>query len=276
MTADYQVAVPSYQRPQWCAERTLNTLISGGVPPARITVFTHDNDPYADAYADITTALGVRHVQTPARGIRQQREHIRRHYAPGERVVSADDDIQDIVHNPTGATSSKYLRPLPDVDGFIRGMFHHCADSGLYVWGVSPAPNALFLKPRVSEGLKLVMFTLFGFINRPDHPVFRTTVEYKDEQELSLRAYWYDGGTARADGVAVKANYYGPGGCSAAGRDQASVQESQDALLAQWPGLAKVNTGKKSEWPEMRLIPKPRHSGHPEGHPTPGEVRRGE
>lgn len=264
---DYQIAIPSYQRPEWLATRTLTTLLNGGVSPDRITVFVHDHDPHIDAYRDVTAALGTRLHITPARGIREQRRHIMDHYPEGTPIVSMDDDIEAVLQ----AHDRKTLAPLPDLHNFFTTMFQELRQRDLYVWGISPVPNAYFMRPgQLAEGLKLVMFTLYGYINRPDHPVQHTTVEYKDEQELSLRAYWWDGAILRADGVAVKANYYGEGGCTAAGRIPAQVRDSQDLLLAQWPGHATENTNKKTGWPEMRLTPKKRHPGHSPDTPPPG------
>lgn len=264
---DYQIAIPSYQRSSWLATRTLQTLVSGKVPADRINVFVHDNDPQLDAYEDITKQLGVKLVVTPARGIREQRQRIMDHFPAGTNICSMDDDIESVVQ----AKDEKTLAPVKNVHKFIQMMFAELVKRDLYVWGISPVPNAFYMRPgKFGEGLKLVMFTLYGFINRPEHPVQQTTVEYKDEQELSLRAYWWDGAILRADGIAVKANYYGPGGCTAAGRVPPKVRESQDLLLAQWPGYAVENEKKDSGWPEMRLIPKKRHAGnsvdtHPPG-----------
>lgn len=263
----YVVAVPSYQRPVWLTERTLTTLLNGGVPMERVHVFVHDNDPYLDSYRDVAAANGVHLEVTGARGIREQRQCIINRFPAGQHIVSMDDDIQAVQYAVTG---QKTLQDVANLDKLFQGMFQECEQRGLNVWGVAPVNNPFFMNPgQLYEGLKLVMFTLYGFINRPGHPVHEPTVEYKDEQELTLRAYWWDGAILRHDGVAVKANYYGPGGCTAAGRDYRAVRESQDALLAQWPGYA-YEVQKKTGWPEMRLVSKKRHAGNPLDVPPPG------
>jgi hypothetical protein len=263
----YSIAIPSYQRAEWLATRTLTTLLAGGVAQHRITVFVHDHDPQLPAYRDIADQTGINLEVTDARGIREQRQRIVNHYPAGARLVCMDDDIQEIIR----AVDAKRTEPVANVGAFLEGMFAALDERNLFVWGISPVPNPFYMRPgQLGEGLKLVMFTLFGFINRPGHPVQETTVEYKDEQELSLRAYWWDGAVLRADDVAVKANYYGPGGCSAAGRAPEGVRESQDSLLAQWPGYARENTKKDSGWPEMSLVFKRRHEGKPLHVPPPG------
>jgi len=121
-----------------------------------------------------------------------------------------------------------------------------------------------------STGLKLVMFNLYGFVNRPGHPVHAQTVKYKDEQELTLRAWWYDGGVVRSDDTAPVGEFYTPGGCQADGRHYEEVRASAEALIAQWPGYVRWNTKKKSDWPEVDLVRKPRGAGHPVDIPPPG------
>lgn len=264
---NYQVVVPSYQRPDGLFAKTLPMLLNRAVDADRITVYLHDNDPTLDDYTSGLAELGVRHVTTGERGITAQRNRINQDFPAGTPLVSMDDDLSDVVR----AADSKTLNPVTDLDRFFKDMFTETAGRDLHVWGISPVPNAYFLKPgRVSEGLKFLMFTLFGFYNRPGHPVHEFTVPYKDEHEFSLRSWWYDGAAVRADDVAVKAEYYAPGGCQAAGRDWDQVEQSVQSLLSQWPGLVRRNTARKSEWPEIKLSPKKRHAGNAPETPPPG------
>lgn len=264
---DYRIAVPSYQRPDGCGQKTLALLTRRGVDPGRITVYTHAHDPHIDGYRALAEHTGVQLTITDGKGITVQRRRIATDYPAGTPVVSMDDDLRDVVYAP----DNKHLVPVPNMDAWLRGMFTDTAAADLHVWGISPVPNAYFLRPgRRSEGLKLLMFTLYGFYSRPGHPVHISTVQYKDEHELSLRAWWYDGGAVRADDVAVKTEYYAPGGCQAAGRSREQVEQSVQRLLAQWPGLVKRNTKRSSDWPEITLTPKKRHAGHPVNTGPPG------
>lgn len=271
MTLDYQVVIPSYQRPLELRTQSLATLRDKQVPMDRVHVFLHDNDPHLDEYLLHLDLLGVHAVVTPARGIGEQRAAITEHFAPGTRIVCMDDDIQGVM-STTGPRWANAFQ-VPDLDRLFSDMFQALQDERLQVWGLAPVDNPFFLKPgRLSTGLKLVMFTMFGFINRPGHPVHQGTVRYKDEQEFSLRAWWYDGGVVRNDGVAVKTTFYAPGGCQAAGRSWDEVEESVQSLLVQWPGLIKRAPKRKSDWPEVALARRARTGGNHVDVLPPGAV----
>lgn len=273
MTGAYSVAIPSYQRPEGLARKTLATLLAGGVPRSSITVYLHDHDPYLSGYRDVLDGLGIGYRVTPHRGIGPQRRQIVEDFPAGERLVSMDDDIKRVMRAvaPSGKGA---LQPVTDLDSWFREMFDNTAREGLYVWGASPVPNAFYMRHDrpYSTGLKLVMFNLYGFINRPGHPVHRQTVKYKDEQELTLRAWWYDGGVVRSDNTSPVGEFYTPGGCQADGRHYAEVRESAESLMAQWPGYLRWNTRKKSDWPEVDLVRKPRTQGHSPEVPPPGRA----
>lgn len=269
---DYQVAIPSYQRADRLSRSALPLLLERGVPADAITVFLHDNDPqYREYVSTVGVGMGVRIQVTDARGITDQRTRILNHYPQGTNLLSVDDDVTNIRR----ALDRKTLEPVDDLDALFRHMFATTRARGLYVWGLSPVPNAYFMKPgEINEGLKFLIFTVWGCIVRHNHPVHQFTVPYKDEHELSLRAWWYDGATVRHDGVAANANYYtAPGGCQAAGRDLAQVETSVESLLHQWPGLVRRNLKRKSDWPEIVLATRRRTDGHAPDVEPPGIYR---
>lgn len=258
----YVVAIPSYQRPDELFAHSLATLASKHVPLDQVYVFLHEHDPHLDTYLLKLDLMGVHAVVTQAQGIGEQRTAITNHFPEGAQVVGMDDDIQGVMSTTGPRWAHAYQ--VENLDALFTHMFAHVKQEGLAVWGLAPVDNPFFLKPgQISLGLKLVMFTLFGFINRPGHPVHQGTVRYKDEQEFSLRAWWYDGAVARNDGVAVKTTFYSDGGCQAAGRNYDQVDESVESLLVQWPGLIKRAPKRKSAWPEVALARRQRHPGNP-------------
>ncbi|MBM4469909.1 hypothetical protein GS982_20145 [Rhodococcus hoagii] len=269
----YQVAIPSFQRAEGIAKKTLPFLLNGGVDPARITIYLHDNDPQLEQYQALAEQHGVTVKATAMRGITPQRTFITNDYPEGTPLVCIDDDVTDVME----ALDAKTLRPVQDVDGLFTMMFRETAARDLYLWGLAPVINAFYMKPgRISEGLKFLIFSLFGCYVRPGHPVNEFTVPYKDEHEMSLRAWWWDGAVVRHDGMSAKANFYtDPGGCQAetsTKRTPEKVAYSVAELQRQWPGLVRINDRKKDTgYVEITLTPKKRHGGHPVTTPPPGD-----
>lgn len=263
MTDPYRVVIPSYQRPNRLVNQTMVTLYDKGVDLKLVDIFLHDNDPFLEEYDAVQAQTGANLIITPARGIGEQRQAIVNHYPEGTRLVGMDDDIEEVICT-TGPRWADVL-PVADLHTRFEYMFDLCELEDLYVWGTAPVNNPFFMKPwgtYPSQGLKLCMFTLFGWVNRPGHPAHTQTVQYKDEQEFSLRAWWYDGAVLRADDMAVKTVFYADGGCTAAGRNWQQVEDSTVSLMQQWPDLITRNTKKGSEWPEVKLARRKRTEGH--------------
>lgn len=264
----YRVAILTHQRPKALAERTLTFLSSTSVDPDRITIFVNSTDPYIDAYGDVAKAFNVALHPMPVEGIGEARKYVTEHYPEGTPVVQLDDDITELsVVTPDG----KKTRPQKNLDRFFTRMFKETADRGLYVWGVAPVPNHFFLKPKqLSESLKFVIYTFCGYYARPGHPVHDTHLRTKEDYDFSLRAWWYDGAVLRHDGAAPKADHYKLPGGAVSYRSYEIETESANTLLATWPGLIRLNTKRKSGYPEVSLNPRKRHAGNSVDTPPPG------
>lgn len=264
---DYRIAIPSYQRPAMVTERTLSALAAGGVDPDRVTVFLHRHDPHLDTYRDVLPPTGVHHVVTDHHGINAQRAGIVTAYPAGTPLVQCDDDLRRLVV----AVDAKRTITMTDVHGFLRGMFMDTAARDLWVWGLSPTTNAFYMTPgRITEGLRFLLYALVGTFTRPGHPVHLATVPTKDDYELSLRSWWYDGASVRHDGAAADADIYkAPGGCQLTRRPE-DAHVAVAALESDWPGLVRRNTRRKSDFPEIVLAARRRHLGHSITTPPPG------
>lgn len=267
---DYRIAIPSYQRPRMLTDRTLTALHNGDVDPARIAVFVHAHDEHLADYRRRLDGTGVELVVTDAVGINAQRARIIGHYPAGTPLVQVDDDLTEVVE----AIDAKTLRPVDDLDGFFRGMFLQTAARDLWVWGLTASVNPFYMTPgRLTEGLRFLIFALWGCYTRPGHPVHTCTVPTKDDYEMSLRAWWWDGAVVRNDGAAARADIYkAPGGCQTTRRPE-HAEQGAAKLIADWPGLVRRNTRRRSDFAEILLSPKKRHGGHPVTVPPPGAAR---
>lgn len=256
---NFQVAIPSYQRPFVLVEKTLLMLLAGGVSPEQITVFCHDNDTHLANYRCTLRQVNVRCVATGARGIRAQRAEILRHYPAKTRIVFADDDVSALLQlQPDG----KKLIPVVGVAARMAELFRDTHSRGLSMWGCAPVANAFYMDGKRVEGLRFIKFTLAGIINQPGHPAQEMTVETKEDYELSLRQWWYHGGVLRDNGLSPKADHYTKGGCAqlrTAAVEEASVQ----TLMHDWPGLVRRNTRRKNAYAEILLASRARGVARP-------------
>jgi len=268
----FQVAIPSHRRARLLESATLATLARGGVDLGDVTVFLDRTDPDMDAYGALARRLGLRLVVSQVRGINPQRRLISGHYAPGVRVLCMDDDVTDVVR----AIDTKHLEPIGrGLAQWITAAFDHTDAVGLKVWGTSAVANAYFMTPGrpPTEDLKFLIATMYGFVSRPGHPVHNTTVAVKEDYELSLRAWWYDGGVVRYGDVTTRADHYkAPGGCQDYRTADVSLQAAA-SLENDWPGIVRRNTRRKSGHAEILLNRRPRHGGRPPQADLPGIYR---
>lgn len=253
----YQVAIPSFARPAGLAQKTLMTLLNGGVDMRRVTVFLAARDTRLREYEDTLREFGVKSVVVDVPGIRDKRRAIVAHYPAGTQVLQVDDDVHHLLRVKNG----KLVR-LPQVDAFIREGFARTADAGLYGWGISPVANAFFMKEGGwSDGLKFCAAAWMGQIIRPGHPVHQPRPLLKEDYDISLRHWWYDGGIVRANGVGMKVDFNTPGGVSAY-RTRQAEQDACDMLIRDWPGLVRMNPRRKT--PEVLLASRKRKAPHEE------------
>jgi hypothetical protein len=265
--ADYQVAIPSYDRASGVSSKTLAMLRAGGVDPGRVRVYVRDDDPQLPLYRDAARAQGHAVVPLPERGIGPTRQALVNLYDPGTPLLQLDDDVSSLQVAANGK-----LHPIAQVGAWVEGMFARTAGQDLWVWGVAPVPNAFFLREaQYSAALKFCIATCIGMFTRPGHPVHATRAPVKEDYELSLRAWWYDGAVVRADGVAPKADHYSAGGCAST-RSPEVEEQAVRILERDWPGLVRRNTRRKGPYPEVLLARRPRGPRRPASAPLPGAV----
>lgn len=246
----FEVAIPSYRRPEMLRDKTLRLLAERGVGPERITVFVAD-DQEAEVYSSTLEPSIAIVVAAP--GLGPARNVIAEHYPADTNVLSMDDDLDDLVE-----LAGEKLAPVEDVAALAEEGFAMCRQLGLRLWGVYPVPNAFFMRPGATTDLRLIAGPLWGAVATPGQPdVTHITLcpgGEKEDHERTLRYFQADGGVLRFRHVAVKTKWYkNPGGMQET-RTRATEDEVVALLLDRWPRLLKVNKGRKSGFPELRFI----------------------
>jgi hypothetical protein len=248
VSAGYEVAIPSSNRPVTLRERTMPVLLDGGVPPDAITVWVPDEGQaasYREALRDLPP--GIRLTSGHGPGVRQARNAIARGYPPGTRLVQVDDDIYGL----SRYVDEKTLAPLGDVDGFIRHAFDVAGD---HLWCVYPVANPYFMRPtRIRRGgLWYAIACFYGYTvtGSPAREIVR--LDDKEDFERSCRFYEADGEIVRFDWVTMHSRFYAEPGGMQDYRTPATVEDGARRLERMFPHLATAYRARSGLW-EIRL-----------------------
>jgi hypothetical protein len=249
---DICIAIPSHHREDRLLKRTLPLLESWELAD-RAIVFVAPEE--VDSYR---RAVGGRiAVQVGALGVRQNRDAIFAYGPPGRPTIQMDDDVHGLYRVAEGM-ERQYLEPLTRAEflAVADTGFQACADSGARLWGVYPVANEYFMKDRVRVGLSYIIGSCFGYLGDtdPESPLrtLRPDGE-KEDYERSLQCYVEDGAVVRIENACVKHDFYTGSGGLHGTRTPERVHEAAVALTERFPGLAHLNTSKKSGWTEVRL-----------------------
>lgn len=248
----YVVAIPTYNRADVIAQKTLATLRRHNIKKSRIFLFVA-NQTQARAYEAAVPSSMYGHIVVGKKGIANQRTFIANYFPEGKYVVSMDDDIEDVLamKSPTAP-----LKPLPDLDAFFTHAYHTMRQERLFIWGIYPVRNAFFMQPTITTDLKFIIGVMFGYINRHEkalRPSLRS--ETKEDYEQSILYYNMDGGVVRYNDITVKTKFNAPGGLGTDRHDR--NQAAADYLTEKYPDIVSPFY-RKDGTPEVRLARLPR------------------
>jgi hypothetical protein len=272
----YIIAIPSYNRPDLIQVKTLALLHRHGIPANKINIFVANQKQYDLYKAKVPTWLYSKLV-IGVIGLRNQRNFIMDYYPEGTHLVQMDDDldkIMELIINPHGSSTSasssasriskqvsrksskstRRMRPLADLDGFITRAFEICKEKGIFLWGVYPLANARFMSHKMTTDLRFIVGPFWGIINR-HRPDLRITIDEKENAERTLQHYTIDGAVLRFNNVGIETRYYkNKGGMQDEGKDRKEeALKSVYYLHSKYPKLTKIYLGKKSGVPEIKM-----------------------
>ena len=249
--SQYVVAIPTYNRADVIATKTLDTLMRGGVKKSRIYIFVA-NRVQERAYHDAVPASMYGHIIVGKLGIAKQRAFIADYFPEGQYVVSMDDDVEDLLVMKNATT----LRPLSNLDAFFTQAYVKLRDENLFIWGVYPVRNPFFMKKVVTTDLKFLIGVTFGYITRHLRALRPSPKsESKEDYEQSILYYLMDGGVMRYNCVTPKTKFNAAGGL---GTDRFSRNQSAaNYLSARYPDLM-TPFYRDNGTPEVRMSRRPR------------------
>ena len=276
---NYVIAIPSYKRQDIIQTHTLAVLNRHKIKPEYITIFVANQEEYDIYKAEVPSFLYNKLV-IGVLGLKNQRNFISEYYPEGQYIVEMDDDIKKIMQlvvklmvkrksrrsninlskSKSKSKSSKIgktVKPIEDLDAFIRRAFEMCAESNIFLWGVYPLINPYFMTYKITTDLRFIVGPMWGMINRHRKDL-KLTVDEKENSERTLQFWVADGSVLRFNNVGIETKYYkNKGGMQDEGKDRkVEALKSVYYLNKMYPTLTKISLTKKSGMPEIKMIHK--------------------
>jgi len=205
---NYVVAIPTYNRSDVIANKTLKTLIEGNVSKNRIYLFVANKSQYK-LYEDALPKTMYNKIIIGKIGITNQRNFISSFFPENQYIVSADDDIEELLL----AKGPDKLVKIKNVNDFFNEAYKILKKEKLFIWGIYPVRNAFFMKPTITTDLRFIIGVLFGYINRHDTKLRPSPQsETKEDYEQSILYYKMDGGVVRFNYITAKTKFHAEGG----------------------------------------------------------------
>lgn len=226
---DYIIAIPTYKRYNQVYNKSIKTLINGGIHSKKIYIFVA-NENEKKEYEKVLPKNSYHKIIVGVLGINNQRKFIINYFKEGTNVVFIDDDVESI--DKLNEKSDKLIK-MKNIDLFIRNAFKECREKNIYLWGIYPARNVLFMKPRPKKkyGLRFILGTFYGQIICHSKDL-ETSLQEKEDFENTILHYKKNCGVLRFEKVTLKTKFYNhDGGISAITKDRKKVHEKAAKLL---------------------------------------------
>ena len=156
LSMSYEVAIPSYNRADSIADKTLSYLLKGGVSPSKISIFVA-NKSQEKMYKSAIPETMYSVIVVGKLGIANQRKFISHYYPVDTYIVSMDDDVEELQ-----MLRGDKLVSVKNVDAFFVRAYGILKKEHLFIWGIYPVRNAFFMYNTVSTGLKFIIGVTFG------------------------------------------------------------------------------------------------------------------
>jgi hypothetical protein len=248
---NYVVAIPTYNRADVVSNKTLKTLLDGGVNKNKIYLFVANKAQY-NLYNEIVPKNMYKEIVIGKLGITNQRKFIAKYFFENQYIVSIDDDVEELLM----LKGTDKLVKLKNIHEFFIEAYHLLKREKLYIWGIYPVRNAFFMKPKITTDLKFIIGVLYGYINRhlkKLEPSIRS--ETKEDYEQSILYYKMDGGVLRFNYITPKTKYNAEGGL---GTDRFERnKKAAEYLKKTYPDIITI-FHRDNGMPEVKLTKLPR------------------
>lgn len=206
----YVIAIPTYDRPQQVRDKTLTTLLNGGINKNKIYLFVA-NKRQEKMYEEIVPKNMYKQIVVGKIGIANQRKFISKYFPEGQYIISLDDDVEELL-SLRGTTE---LVKINNLNKFFTDAYKILKKENLYIWGVYPVRNPFFMKDRkkITTDLRFIIGVIHGYINRHSRDLMpNNKSETKEDYETSILYYLKDGGVLRFNHITFKTKFNAEGG----------------------------------------------------------------
>jgi hypothetical protein len=204
---NYVVAIPTYNRYDVLADKTLSTLINGNVSKTKIFLFVANKEQYK-LYEEAIPKNMYNQIIIGKKGITNQRKVIAKYFPEGQYVISMDDDVEEFQ-----ILKGEKLVKLKDVNDFFIQAYNLLKKNNLFIWGIYPVRNAFFMYKNITTDLRFIIGVTFGFITRYNKLLQPSVkAETKEDYEQTILYFKMDGGVLRFNNITAKTKFNAPGG----------------------------------------------------------------
>jgi len=247
---DYVVAIPTYKRYNEITTKTLPTLKRGKVDKKRIYVFVASKSEER-LYREKMDPDTYHKIVVGKKGLVPQRRYISQYFPENTKIVSMDDDVQNMIQ----LKRDDSLKKISNLDSLFKRFFKTLIDKDLYLWGVYPVKNNMFMSRKTTSDLRFIIGVVHGYINRHSKDLYPSMKSVsKEDIEQSILFYLKDGGVVRFNDITFTTKFNAPGGL---GVDRFQMNKNaQEYLVKTYPGIAKAKF-RPDGTPEISLKPNP-------------------
>ena len=242
MTFNFQIAIPSYNRPDIIKNKTLKLLMDFGVTSDKILIFLRDKEQLK-AYQETCGKAWNYHL-TGQTGIDSTRNYLRNYYHEEtdlDGVLFIDDDLTKF---------TKMGKPIEgDFLELMESFFEETQKRNARLWAVNALNNDFFMKDKISTNLKYCIGAFQGLILDRSKPVIFCDVGHFEDFQFTLEHFIEDEAVVRFDGYGITTKYFELKGgiCGQLGglkNRQKEMQENAHYMKERYGDMCKIKIKK--------------------------------
>lgn len=231
---DYKIAIPSYKRQVKLKTHTLKLLQDNNIDKSNIYIFVANDEEYNNYTSIIDNDYNIIIGEL---GITNQRNFIRNYFNEGDKIVSMDDDIKQLIE-----LNDNKLITKNNLNDFFNQSFQLLKNNNCYIWGVYPIKNSYFMKKNVNEisfDFKFIIGVIHGFIVRKDTDLYlNPQAESKEDILQSILYYLKDKKVMRYNHITFKTQFLAEGGL---GKDRFLLNKNASYYIKdKFPDIASI------------------------------------